>query len=151
MFCKFLKNVPKQTWNLFNTKFWLKWKDPESNYQARLNLGLFSHLIVLFLHQNCVKGLRVTKIFKEIKFEGVWNELESKKFFRDNNSQNICEQFKVSSDIAHNGKGLISVFAEFFASINKNFTLTERLLNWLSLCEVCALSWYFLVSIDTKG
>ena len=97
-----------------------------------------------------MKGLRVTKIFKEIKFEGVWNELESKKFFRDNNSQNICEQFKVSSDIAHNGKGLISVFAEFFASINKNFHLRGRLGTWLSLCEVYTLSWYFLVSIDTK-
>ena len=47
--------------------------------------------IFLFLHRNCVKGLRVTKIFKEIKFEGVWNELESKKILRDNNSQNISE------------------------------------------------------------
>ena len=150
MFFKFLKNVLKQTWNYFNTKFWLKWKDRERNYQARLNLGLFSHLIVLFLHQVCVKGLRVTKIFKEIKFEGVWNELESKKFFRDNNSQNTWEWLEFSSDIAHNGKSLISVFAEFFASINKNFTLTERLATWLLLCQVYTLSWYFLVSIDTK-
>ena len=55
-----------------------------------------------------------------------------------------------SSDIADNGKGLISVFAEFFASINNNFPLTERLATWLSLCEVYTLSWYFLVSIDTK-
>ena len=150
MFFKFLKNVLKQTWNYFNTKFWLKWKDRERNYQARLNLGLFSHLVVLFLHQICLKGLRVTKTFKEIKFEGVWNELESKKFFRDNNSQNTWEWLEFSSDIAHNGKSLISVFAEFFASINKNFTLTERLATWLSLCQVCTLCWYFLVSIDTK-
>ena len=97
-----------------------------------------------------MKGLRVTKIFKEIKFERVWNELESKKFFRDNNSQNTWEWLEFSSDIAHNGKGLISVFAEFFASINKNFTLTERLATWLLLCQVYTLSWYFLVSIDTK-
>ena len=30
-----------------------------------------------------MKGLRVTKIVKEIKFEGVWGELESKKRFPD--------------------------------------------------------------------
>ena len=29
-----------------------------------------------------VKDLRVTKIVKEIKFEGVWSELESKKGFQ---------------------------------------------------------------------
>ena len=31
-----------------------------------------------------MKGLRVTKIVKEIKFEGVWGKLEAKRFFRDN-------------------------------------------------------------------
>ena len=31
-------------------------------------------------------GLKVTKIVKEIKFEGVWDELESKESFRGNNS-----------------------------------------------------------------
>ena len=36
-----------------------------------------------------LKGLRVTKIVKEIKFEGVWDELESKIISRDNQSQNI--------------------------------------------------------------
>ena len=29
-----------------------------------------------------MKGLRVTKIVKEIKFEGVWDELESKNGFK---------------------------------------------------------------------
>ena len=33
------------------------------------------------LGQNSVKGLRVTKIDKEIKFEGVWRKLEVKKYF----------------------------------------------------------------------
>ena len=36
-----------------------------------------------------MKGLRVTKIAKEIKFEGVWGELEAKNISRDNHSQNI--------------------------------------------------------------
>ena len=31
---------------------------------------------------NSVKGLRVMKIVKEIKFEGFWGELESKKGFQ---------------------------------------------------------------------
>ena len=38
---------------------------------------------------NCVNGLRVTKIVKEIKFEGVSSEQKSKNYFRDNHSQNI--------------------------------------------------------------
>ena len=97
-----------------------------------------------------MKELKVTKCLKTVTIEGIWNELESKKSFRDNNSQNVCEQLEVSSDIAHNGKGLISVFAEFFASINKNFPLKERVVTWLSLCEVYTLSWSFLFSIDTK-
>ena len=29
-----------------------------------------------------MKGLRVTKIVKKIKFEGVWSELESKRGFK---------------------------------------------------------------------
>ena len=47
------------------------------------------------------------KNVKEITFEGVWGELESKKVSGDNNS---CE-------IAHNRENLISGFQEFSASI----------------------------------
>ena len=36
-----------------------------------------------------MKGFRVIKNVKAIKFEVVWGELESKKVSRDNNSQNI--------------------------------------------------------------
>ena len=36
-----------------------------------------------------MKDLRVTKVIKETKFQGVWGELESKKISRDNHSQNI--------------------------------------------------------------
>ena len=36
-----------------------------------------------------MKGLRVTKIVKEIKFEGVWGELEPKKGFNRHYSQNF--------------------------------------------------------------
>ena len=79
----------KQTWHSFNTKFQTQWKDPESSYHVGIILGLFCHWITLSLGLNSVKDIRVTKNAKEIKFEGVWGELESKKVFRDNNSQNI--------------------------------------------------------------
>ena len=36
-----------------------------------------------------MSGLRVNKIVKEIKFKGVWGELESKRVSRENHSQNI--------------------------------------------------------------
>ena len=79
----------KQTWHSFNTTFQTQWKDRESSYHVRIILGLFCHSITLILGLNSVKDLRVTKNAKKIKLEGVWGELESKKVFRDNNSQNI--------------------------------------------------------------
>ena len=54
-------------------------------------LGLFCHSIALIVGLNSVKDLTVTKNVKEIKFEGVWGELESKKVSRENNSQNIWD------------------------------------------------------------
>ena len=79
----------KQTWHSFNTKFQTQWKDRESSYHVKITLGLFCHPIALILGLNSVKDLRVTKNVKEIKFKGVWGELESKKVSRDNNTQNI--------------------------------------------------------------
>ena len=46
-------------------------------------------LIVLKFSFHRVKGFRVTKNLRGSKFEGVWDELESKKVFRENNSINI--------------------------------------------------------------
>ena len=78
-----------------------------------------------------MKGLSVTKNVKEIMFEGVWCELETKKGSREKNSQNIflCE-------IAHIGKSLISIFQEFSPSININFIFARRLDTELSFYEV---------------
>ena len=42
-----------------------------------------------------MKGLRVTKIDKEIKFEGVWAELEAKSVSRDNHSQGNWESLDI--------------------------------------------------------
>ena len=79
----------KQTWHSFNTKFQTQRKNGESSYQVRIILGLFCHSIALILDLNSVKDFGVTKNVKEIKFERVWGELESRKISRDNNSQNI--------------------------------------------------------------
>ena len=79
----------KQTWHSFNTKFLTQWKDQESSYHVRISWGHFCHSIALILGLNSVKDLRVTKNVKEIKFEGVWGDSDSKKVSRDNNSQNI--------------------------------------------------------------
>ena len=54
-----------------------------------------------------MKGLQVTKIVKEIKFEGFWGE-----------------------------KNLIFDFQEIFATINKMFILAGRLCTRLSFYEV---------------
>ena len=79
----------KQTWHSFNTKFQTQRKDGESSYQVRIILGLFCHSIALILDLNSVKDFRDTKNVEEIKFEGVWAELEARKVSRDNNLQNI--------------------------------------------------------------
>ena len=42
-------------------------------------LELFCHLIGFFLGQSSMKGLRVTKNVKTIKFERVSNEVQSKR------------------------------------------------------------------------
>ena len=81
----------KQTWHSFTTKFQTQRKDGESSYQVRIILGLFCHSIALILGLNSVKDFRVAKMVKEIKFEGVLGELDSRKVSRDNNSQNILD------------------------------------------------------------
>ena len=46
-------------------------------------LALFCKLVNLFLGEKCVKGLRVTKIVKQIKSEGVLGELQATNCSRD--------------------------------------------------------------------
>ena len=74
----FQKNIADQTWKAFNTKFGTHWKDQESSTWVRQILALFCILLALILDWNCVKGLRVIKIVKQIKFEGIWGKLEAK-------------------------------------------------------------------------
>ena len=48
----------------------------------KANFRTFCYLNALVLGQNSVKGFRVTENVEEIKVEGAWNELESKKCFQ---------------------------------------------------------------------
>ena len=89
----------------------------------------FSPILQLNCSNLCyisVKDLRVTKIVKEIKFEGAWGELECKKMFPEAIIDKIFEKSS-GCEIAHCGKSLFSVFQEFFASIDKTFTFAGRL------------------------
>ena len=60
-----------------------QWKDRGSSYQRR------EILVALVLEQNCVKGIRVTKIPKQIKFEEVW--VRSKKLLPETITHKIFE------------------------------------------------------------
>ena len=77
--------------NSFDTKCWNQWKDQKSSYRVKQIVALFCILTALILGENSVKCIRVTEIAKEIKFEEVCGELESKKVSRDNQSQNIWD------------------------------------------------------------
>ena len=76
---------------LFSYQIATSVKRSEKQLPSKSNFRTFCHSIALILGWNSVKGLRVIKYVKEIKFEGVWGELESKKVSRDNNSQNIWD------------------------------------------------------------
>ena len=45
-------------------------------------LGFFRHLIAVGLDKNGVKGLRITKNFKPVRFEGIWSEVKQKTRFK---------------------------------------------------------------------
>ena len=83
-----------------------------------------------------MKGLRVTKIVKEIKFEGVWGELKSRGGFQAQSvSRDLGLALDFSCGVAHSGGGLISVQG-FFASVNKMFILAGGLRARLSFYGV---------------
>ena len=56
--------------------------DRKSSYQVRQNLALFCKLVAIILGLNCLKGLKIFKIVKEIKFEEVWDKLKAKNYLQ---------------------------------------------------------------------
>ena len=89
--CGYGKSVLDQTWKALCTKFGPHWKGRESSYQVRQILALFCKLVALILGQNCVKDLSVTKIVKQIKFEGGLRWVGSKNLFPETIIHKIFE------------------------------------------------------------
>ena len=58
---------------------------------------------------------RGTKIVTEIKFEKVWDELESKIAIQRQSVTNIWDKLYFSHEITPLGKSLISIFQNFFS------------------------------------
>ena len=75
-----------------------------SSYQVSEILALFCDLIALIFSLNYVKGLRVTKIANEIKFEGIWGELEPKNCLQRRSFIKHLRLTLVPSEIARYGK-----------------------------------------------
>ena len=75
-----------------------------------------------------MKDLRVIKIVKETKFEGVCSELEAKKCFHRQLFTKYLRLTPVSLwNSAHYDKSLISILQEGFASIDEIFIWERRL------------------------
>ena len=73
-----------------------------------------------------MKGLRFTEIFKEIKFDGVWDGLETQKCFQRQSFTKYLRLTLVSlSNSALREKFNFCFFKSFFASIKKIFILAE--------------------------
>ena len=77
----FLKEGPRPNSKTCNTRFGPQRKDRKSSYHVRQLSALFCNLVALILGSNCAEVLRVTKIVKEIKFEGAWGKLDAKTCF----------------------------------------------------------------------
>ena len=82
---KFTSSFQKTSKNKFDVPS--QQKDWNSSYQVRQILAPFCNLFARNLGLNCVKGLRVTKIFKQIKFEVVWGKLAAKLCFQRQSSK----------------------------------------------------------------
>ena len=69
-----------------------------------------------------MKGLRVTTIVNEIKFEGVWDELEAKNcFWKQSFTKYLRQTLVLLCEIAKYEKVFIYTFKQFFGSANNFF------------------------------
>ena len=147
----FLKVVLKGSWISFNTKFRPQWKDLKSSYKVRQSLAPFCHLNSLILGQSSAKGLRVIKNDKEIKFEGVWREIESKQSFQRGCLTKHLRLTLVFLSNSAQRQNFNFCFQEFSSSINKTFIFQGRLATTLSFYGIYTLSLYFSISWHPKS
>ena len=74
----FSKKLSKTNLKNLNKKFWLQWEQGLISYLVWKILAHFCNLIALIFSWNCLKGVRVTDIVIEYKFQEVWRKLETK-------------------------------------------------------------------------
>ena len=105
------------------------------SYQVKQIVVLFYNLIALTLGQNRVKGLRVTKNVKEIKFEEIWGKLVSRKGFQ---RQSVSKYLRLTLVFTLNStlrEKFNCYFSEVFPSMSKIFIFAGRLGTSLPFCE----------------
>ena len=73
---------------------------------------------------------------KKLSLKGSGMSKNQKEASRADKSQNVWDKLEFSSDVAHNGKRLISVSPKFFSSINQTILFVERLGTGLWFYEV---------------
>ena len=140
-----------QTWKAFNTKFKSQTKDQKSLCRVRQILGLFCISLALILGWNCVKGLRLTKNVKQIKFEGVWGRLESKNCCRQNHSQNTWDKLHFLSKTEHYRKSSIYFFQRFLANTDKKIHFGRETVCWHSLQNFLFCFMSLLTALSIKN
>ena len=141
IFLKKKKKILEQTWKSFNTKFGPQWKDQENIYYVRQVLALFSKLVALILSWNYVKGLRVTKVVKQIKFEWVWGRVRRKKLLPRKSFTKYMD-FMWNSALREKFNFYLQKIS---ASANNIFISGGRLSTSPYFYDVLTFSWYFLI------
>ena len=74
----FLRNHPRRDLKGFQYQIRSSVKGSGKQLPCKTNFRLFLEISYSDFSRNSVKGFRVTKIFDQIKFEGVWGELEAR-------------------------------------------------------------------------
>ena len=138
-----------QSWKAFNTKFGPQSKDRKSNYWVRQFLALFCILVALILGWNFAKSLRVTKIVKQIKFEGVCDRSEAKNCLKKQPFTKYLRQtllFRWNRALREMLNFFFSADFFFLLILTIKLILEERLGATLKFHENLEFPWYFLIS-----
>ena len=145
-----VKTHPRSNLKGFNTKFGPQWKDWPSSFQWRQIWALFFKLLALILGWNCVKGSRITKTVKHLKFERC--ELEARNCLQRN-----C--FYIQSFTEYLGEALVFLwnsalqekynFCKWFLLVLRKFSFQKE--DWALGNKVLRFLWYFLLSKDPKS
>ena len=94
--------------------------------------------------KDCVAGLKVTKIIKRFKFEGVWGKVETKSCF-DRQSQ--TKYLKQSLNFMWNSAQLeSSLFDQYW----QNFPFGSKTGHLAIIPGSFEIFLYFLISLDTQ-